>query len=147
MCAVCGERPVRYVRTDECPRCYNRRYVAENRDRVRDYMNGWQRKQRARSADRTDEMPEFDLEAPISYSTAHTRVAYWRGRASTHVCECGNKAREWAYRGGSPHEQSGLVPSFKRGRVVVGWSPDPMDYAPMCRSCHVTYDKALARGR
>lgn len=29
-CGVCGERPIRYVRTAECNRCYKRRWRREN---------------------------------------------------------------------------------------------------------------------
>lgn len=147
LCVVCNERPLRYKRTLECPRCYNRRYCEENRDKVRTYRSEWQRESRSRLRDRSDEMPEFDLTAPIAYSTAHTRVAYWRGRAADMACDCGSRASEWAYRGDSPHEQTGTVTSFKGLEVEVAWSPDPMDYTPLCRSCHVSFDRARAKAR
>lgn len=148
-CVVCNERPLRYKSSGECPRCYNRRYVAANREKVRAYAAEHQRQQRAKSEDRTHEMPEFDLGKRIAYPTAHSRVIYWRGRAASHPCaRCPAPAREWAYRGGSPHEQRAEVRTFgSKGTKVMAYSPNPLDYIPLCRSCHCTLDIALAKSR
>lgn len=108
-----------------------------NPDRVREA------RQRAKQAlgltDRSDQMPAFDLAKPITYDTAHYRVARWRGRASIHQCACGATARSWAYRKDSPHEQVGVTHT-KYGDIEVRFSPDPMDYDPMCQSCHTQFD-------
>lgn len=115
---------------------------ATDPDRFREY--GRRHKQNLGYEDRTDQMPAFDLTKPISYETAHYRVARWRGRASIHQCECGAQAHQWAYRKNSPHEQVGTTHSA-RGDIEVRFSPDPMDYDPMCRSCHTRFDRQKSR--
>lgn len=95
--------------------------------------------------DRTSQMPEFDLDAPVSYMAAHLRIHYWRGRASIHRCHCGAQADQWAYRHDSQHERSAIVPERDGSKVEVLYSPDPMDYVPMCHGCHVSFDKSQKR--
>lgn len=149
MCEVCNERPLRYVSTRECSRCYNRRYCSQNREKVRAYKNAHQREARASLSDKTMQMPSFDLGKAIAYSTAHSRVLNWRGRASDKSCaHCGGRAREWAYRGGSVYEQQALVPGFAGAEAhTASYSPDPLDYDPLCRPCHVRHDRAAAKER
>lgn len=91
--------------------------------------------------DRSSEMPDFDPEVPISYMGAHQRVHYWRGKASIHQCACGAVARDWAYRHDSPHELSDVVIERSGQPTEVKYSPIPMDYDPMCQSCHVKFDR------
>lgn len=82
--------------------------------------------------------------APCSYNAAHHRVARARGTASGWRCACGAMATQWAYRGGSDNEIRGTRTVRQRGRVTVvhsTWSPDPGDYAPMCRTCHGRHDR------
>lgn len=65
---------------------------------------------------------------PSSYAAAHNLVRKTRGKAVEHQCVlCGNQAREWALR-------RELVDDG------VEWSPNPDDYYPLCRSCHVYHD-------
>lgn len=148
-CIVCEIRPLRYVTTGECPNCYNRRHYANNAERRKAWLKQWAADRYASYGDSSSEIPEdLDRTSPIAYSTAHARVTRWRGRAARYTCVCGRPAREWAYRGESEYEQRGTVPTFSGvSEREVGWSPDPMDYEPLCRSCHVTKDKAHAAGR
>ena len=74
--------------------------------------------------------------ASITYGRAHTRIVDQKGSASQHECQnCGGQAEDWAYLHGSPDEQRD-----ERGRP---YSADPEYYAPMCRSCHKTFDNAM----
>jgi hypothetical protein len=60
----------------------------------------------------------------LSYYTKHDRCAKARGQASIHECFmiCGKMARDWA----QIHETDGI---------------DPICYIPLCRGCHIVYDK------
>ena len=55
----------------------------------------------------------------------HDRVRYERGRADEYDCvRCGGSARDWAHVHGA----------------------DPVDiygYQPMCRRCHIEYDRGM----
>lgn len=78
--------------------------------------------------------------AEVGYKTAHNRVAVTYGLASLHSCiDCGEQAKEWSYRGGSPVELIGEHTN-ESGTRMVAYSPDPRDYDPRCKSCHVKYD-------
>lgn len=82
-----------------------------------------------------------DRRPVVTYSHAHLRLKWDRGRPDTFACvECGETAREWAYLGSDPNE----LTDPKKGRV---YSLDQRRYAPMCVSCHRRHDRALADGR
>lgn len=156
---ACG-KAVKYKRSGECGTCYNRRWRADNPERVREsqvvcrkrYRENHREKiaesaraYRREARDRTDEMPVFDLTAPVSYYAAHLRVKYWRGPARIHTCTCGAEAKDWAYVGDSPHEQRGEVrrgPSREPSHLA--WSPNPLDYVPRCRPCHIEMDRPVS---
>lgn len=66
-----------------------------------------------------------------TYEQAHQSIRAQRGSASGYLCECGRPARDWAFL----HKAAPLY--SPQGRP---YSEDPADYAPMCRSCHQSYD-------
>lgn len=66
----------------------------------------------------------------ITYNGAHQRVRKHRGKASDHVCECGDGAEHWA----AIHEACELV------EQDMPYSADVNNYKPMCVSCHKAYD-------
>lgn len=67
---------------------------------------------------------------PKGYHAAHARIRRERGPASNYpcICGCGGMAAEWALRHGNGP------------RVAAGWSDDPFDYDPMCKSSHSRRD-------
>lgn len=68
------------------------------------------------------------MDEPSTYAQAHNLVRKTKGKAAEHACvQCGKPAREWAL--SRERQEEGMV-----------WSPNPDDYSPMCRSCHVLYD-------
>ncbi len=74
----------------------------------------------------------------VAYSTAHSRVRSLRGRASNYGCEhCDNQADDWAYNHSDPDE---LI-SDRAGSLGMRYSPDPMAYISLCKSCHIKFDK------
>lgn len=92
------------------------------------------------------EIPEFDFTKSISYSAAAQRVSQWRGTPAAYNCAiCLGDAECWAYRGRSEHEQTDVAPkaSLKKG-TLRRWSPNPMDYMPLCENCRRSRSKALA---
>lgn len=69
-----------------------------------------------------------------TYQAAHHHVRRTRGWADTFECiACLGPAEQWALIHGSPGIQQDA-----NGRE---FSLDPMDYQPMCRSCHLRYDR------
>lgn len=74
---------------------------------------------------------------PTTYNSAHRNLFRLRGSARSQVCvDCGGPAREWSLiRGRGTHV--GVNAGYP-----MTYSPDPMDYEPRCRSCHVAYDAA-----
>lgn len=64
----------------------------------------------------------------VNYHLVHARM----GHASEHLCECGERALDWAY------QHTALEELFS----PEGWpySTDPADYKPMCRRCHKKLD-------
>jgi hypothetical protein len=64
------------------------------------------------------------------YQRQHQAVRRARGRASDHLCEhCGGVAIDWARKEGSS-------------------GSDPLnDYMPLCRGCHIRYDRGGKPGR
>lgn len=111
-------------KTQECRRCYNRRYARERYVVAPINMGLY---------------PAMPPTNPCSYSQAHHRLARWRGRARYHTCQCGAPAESWSYRGDSQHEQEGLVPDGDKQKFVR-WSPWIMDYDPLCLVCHMERD-------
>jgi hypothetical protein len=74
------------------------------------------------------------VESP-SYSGAHMRIQYARGRASDYRCaDCGAPAEDWSYR----HDAGIRMVDPKTGCL---YSPDPSDYEPRCKLCHKAYDQ------
>ncbi len=70
----------------------------------------------------------------ISYRQAHFRVIDARGPATEHECRrCGGQAQQWAY------DHLDIDEKFNAAGEV--YSTDPDHYIPMCRSCHVLFDR------
>lgn len=70
----------------------------------------------------------------ITFGAAHDRVRAVRGRAAEHACiGCGETAKDWAL--SRDAEATRVAPNGRR------YSLDVEDYAAMCRTCHVRYDK------
>ena len=65
-----------------------------------------------------------------TYQRQHQAVRRKRGRASDHLCEhCGGTAIDWARKDGASGD-------------------DPFeDYMPLCRGCHIRYDRGGKPGR
>lgn len=57
----------------------------------------------------------------VGYTGAHMRLFRYRGRATSHVCPCGQPAQEWAY-------------------DKTGPPGDTASYVAMCRPCHRKMD-------
>lgn len=77
------------------------------------------------------------MNSEITYRGAHLRIGRLRGKASKHRCGCGQPAQEWAYRGGCSHERTETKFDGRNGTTrTVPYSPDPMAYDALCRSCH-----------
>jgi hypothetical protein len=71
----------------------------------------------------------------VGYSGAHSRVRRAYGLPSLHRCvDCGGQAEDWAY----DHLDDGE-------QYEHGWpySTNPDHYMPMCKRCHVAFDRAL----
>lgn len=68
-----------------------------------------------------------------TYGQVHAQLALVRGPATAHDCACGRPAKEWAYTG--PREPGERWP----------FSDDLSLYEPMCRRCHVRFDRASVR--
>ncbi|MCX4655529.1 hypothetical protein OG249_26990 [Streptomyces microflavus] len=77
-----------------------------------------------------------------AYGTAHHHVAEAKGRAAEHRCiRCSSPAEHWALLHGEPDiKRDGT--GRDAGRP---FSINPEQYAPMCRSCHVRWDRAQAK--
>ncbi|MFA5707387.1 hypothetical protein [Mycolicibacterium sp.] len=79
----------------------------------------------------------------VTYGGAHDRIRRARGLAAEYLCvDCGEQAAaEWSYRRGSPKELTAVV-QMQNGTVAEAtYSPDPEDYDPRCKPCHVKYDR------
>ncbi|WP_405446558.1 hypothetical protein OG350_09710 [Streptomyces achromogenes] len=71
-----------------------------------------------------------------SYKTIHTQLDALKLPAKYHPCTwCGLTASDWAYQWDDPAEIS------ESGQV---WSENTTSYAPMCRDCHKSFDRAHA---
>ena len=71
----------------------------------------------------------------IAYSTMHSRLKKYRGKASEFACvDCGGPAYDWSYVHGCPDE-------ITDGRGLA-WCPHLECYRPRDKVCHKAYDKA-----
>lgn len=96
-----------------------------------------------RARDVKPEPQPLSLE-PTTYKQAHKRITQRRGKATEHECVSGgHRAQQWAYKGGSHHEQTGWVSNGGGHFYWTVWSPDPADYQPMCIPCHRAYDSGV----
>lgn len=141
---ACGA-PVSIRKTTECRACYQRRWEREappkscldcgqpTSSRTATLCDQCRRR-------RVSSRRPF-LADPQNYAAAHRRIRRTRGAASAWEChDCrSRKAEQWAYRAGSPRERVTLETYGKRTRRRV-WSPEPIDYDPLCLACHVARD-------
>lgn len=73
-----------------------------------------------------------------SYSGVHAALTRERGRARNHsCCSCGEQAQEWAYTWDDP------CPDERIDGHGMKFSIDLDRYRPMCKKCHVVYDKSI----
>jgi hypothetical protein len=84
----------------------------------------------------------FRVEKP-SYFGAHCRVKGRRGSASRYECECGAAAQQWAYDHADPNELTEAVVDQRGQQRLVKYSASIDHYIPMCKPCHVQFDKGL----
>lgn len=76
---------------------------------------------------------------PIGYRAAHKRVIATRGMASGQACaDCGQQASEWSYQHDDPDEM--IAGDYAHAGMPYSANAD--HYAPRCRGCHTTFDKA-----
>ncbi|MGU3650670.1 hypothetical protein [Mycolicibacterium sp. A43C] len=76
----------------------------------------------------------------VGYLGAHTRTRRLRGKAEQYSCvDCGAQAHDWAYDHLDSDERTEQM-----GEYTLAYSLDPAHYAPLCRSCHVLFDKQHA---
>lgn len=71
---------------------------------------------------------------PGPYDTVHRLLKSQRGLASNYLCSCGAPAVDWAY------QWTGDI-QYDDG-CGLAYSPDPINYAAMCRSCHRKLDSS-----
>ena len=85
-------------------------------------------------------------EGPVGYFIAHKRVQAIYGPAKNHACKhCDGPAAEWAYDGDDPDEYGGPVfDRRRRSSSVMRWSGKPQHYMPLCKRCHIKYDRKKA---
>lgn len=85
---------------------------------------------------------------PVKYEAAHQRIRDSRGKASEWPCamECGSMAADWAYNHLDPNESTEMVEDMNDHTKMreVRFSQDANFYDPMCRSCHVWFDRKHA---
>lgn len=71
----------------------------------------------------------------ISYNGLHYRLRRWLGSARNQACTfCGRGAFDWAYMGTDQNERHDEA-------TGLPYSPDLIHYRPLCRSCHVRFDR------
>lgn len=85
-------------------------------------------------------MPNRITETP-TYSTVHTRLTRWRGKAKDFECvDCGGTAKEWSLNNDAQHTVVGIA-SIKNGVPYESrYSYDINDYSPRCGDCHLEHD-------
>jgi hypothetical protein len=93
-------------------------------------------------ADRANHPDPRSKGLDIGYWAAHHRATAARGPASDHKCRlCPKWAAQWAYGHGADSQAAD-----ESGREAgLPYSPDPLDYWPLCRSHHRQFDMARAR--
>jgi hypothetical protein len=70
----------------------------------------------------------------VGYAAVHARLRRGFGNARTHQCvECGNAAEDWAY----DHQDA----DERRDSRGLPYSVRPEHYRPMCRRCHLEFDR------
>lgn len=75
--------------------------------------------------------------ATVGYMGAHNRTRRLRGPADRQQCvDCGGQAHDWAYDHLDSNEQWEQF-----GQFALPYSSSPTHYIPLCRSCHVVFDK------
>lgn len=73
-----------------------------------------------------------------TFGAIHKRLSRQRGPAKNYSCvDCRERAAEWSYEGGCPHEMRGMV----RGSLVP-YSENLDLYVPRCVRCHRVFDRA-----
>lgn len=76
----------------------------------------------------------------VGYMGAHNRTRRLRGNAKARRCiHCDSPARDWAYDHADPDELREEINGYD-----VTYSVDPDHYVPLCKPCHVTFDKQCA---
>lgn len=74
------------------------------------------------------------------YGAIHMRLTRQRGPASNHPCAlCGRTARDWAY----DHNDQNEITTEWYG-YTVAYSTDLDHYRPLCKPCHLRFDKGAA---
>lgn len=118
----------------------HRRKVAAARKgkRLSPYQRSQIQQAVARNAQLTREGWLEDGGVRVGYRSAHGRVIAVRGPASNQECEhCGAEAFDWAYDHQDPNAWS-----TESGRMYSG---NPAHYFPLCRRCHIIFDRRQAR--
>ena len=107
------------------------------RDCIRSYIKVYRQNLKLGVADPAS----FDMTAQIGYSAAHKRVVMCFGPAKLRDCtHCGVQACDWAYTHDCPLELTG--PTRCVDRVLeVRYSADPTRYIPLCKPCHIKFDR------
>ena len=110
----------------------------------RSSLCGAHRGRKYKSGDVMAAVPVGFRPEPASYEAMHQALRSRFGSASSHECACGDPASQWAYQHDDPSEQIELRRDRAGIERRVAWSPNVDCYKPMCLSCHITFDKALA---
>jgi hypothetical protein len=114
-------------KTGQCRNCYNREYYRRNAERI-------DRKRILRKEEGAQCLID------VGYEGAHARLRESRGQARDYQCVwCNRPALDWALKRGGVREVTGTR-THSSGVIVATWSTNPLDYQPMCRSCHRRMD-------
>ena len=130
VCSIEGcSRPAKYVKTGWCQTHYHRWWRQGDPNRVAQQRGATGVDAVSWRGDR------------VTYYGAHDRVRRTRGPARAQMCSgCGGSAEQWAYDHQDPAELADTIVN-NRGTQVVTYSPDPSHYIPLCRGCHVRFDR------
>ena len=88
--------------------------------------------------DNATDVKHRNLYEVVGYKAAHRRLDLRRGKASEYTCSCGDKAEQWALLSMDADVLYKQINQRDRNKV---YSLNPDDYEPMCRACHMAYDK------
>lgn len=84
------------------------------------------------------ESPRWAAREHLTYDTLHEQLRRTRGSAKLMPCvSCGAPAHHWAYQ----HTDPNPLVSTEGRSIGCEYSGDLMAYAPMCRVCHVRFDR------